>query len=321
MRARLAFGLMLGLVGASPCLAADPPGPDGASPDAKKVPEPGFLLFSDTQVSYRYVFPSAEPGVSVRDASGQAVGRAIPKNVLNVFHTDGWAYGTNLFSVDVLQSGSQDPAGDKFGVDPRRGATEVYGLYRGTLSLNKMLDTRTFAVDGLVKDVALSYGADLNTKNTRFGPEKRLGVFGLSFAADVPVGFLNIRVHASKEWNRNGFGVGDFRSVEYKWAPEFEVAYSFPLTFTGLPLSLAGFNNIILPKGLYGTLNQFQTKTEWLSRTNIVLDVGKLVYGQPNKVDVFVGFQYWLNKFGNNPKNTINTEEKAFLFGVAFHAP
>ncbi|AWN35077.1 hypothetical protein [Methylobacterium radiodurans] len=319
MGARFTLGLLLAMATSTGCLAADPAKTAADMP--KETLEPKFFIFSDTQVSYRYVFPAAEPGVSVRNANGQLEGRGIPKNVLNVFHTNTWAYGTNLVSVDILKSGSQDPAGSKFQSFPDQGATEVYGLYRGTLSFNKIFDTKTFAVSGLVKDVALSYGADLNTKDTRFGPEKRLAVAGLSFAIDVPVGFLNVRVHASKEWNRNGFGLGDFRSVEYKWAPEFEMAFSFPLAFTGLPISIAGFNNVILPKGSYGTLNQFQTKTEWLSRTNLVLDVGKLVYGQPNKIDAFVGFQYWLNKFGNNPRNTINTEEKAFLAGFAFHAP
>jgi hypothetical protein len=50
------------------------------------------------------------------------------------------------------------------------------------------------------------------------------------------------------------------------------------------------------------------------------VDVGKLIYDQPNKVDVFVGIQYWLNKFGNVERvNFKGTEEKSFLAGVAFH--
>ncbi len=51
-----------------------------------------------------------------------------------------------------------------------------------------------------------------------------------------------------------------------------------------------------------------------------MLDLGKLVYDQPNKIDVFVGFQYWRNKFGNQETATFKgTEEKSFLAGVAVH--
>ncbi len=107
--------------------------------------------------------------------------------------------------------------------------------------------------------------------------------------------------------------------------PEFEIVYSFPLAFTGLPLSLTGFNNIVLPKGR-GVQNPAAFAfnpprgLEFLSRTNLVLDLGKLVYDQPNRVDVFIGFQYWRNKFGNvETANFKGTEEKSFLAGVALH--
>lgn len=62
------------------------------------------------------------------------------------------------------------------------------------------------------------------------------------------------------------------------------------------------------------------TGVEFLSRTNLVLDVGKLVWNQPNKLDAFIGFQYWLNKFGNVDRaNFKGNEEKSFLAGIAFH--
>ena len=205
------------------------------------------------------------------------------------------------------------------------GATEAYGLYRGTLSLNALTGTRAFAVPGIIKDVSLAYGFDASSKNTAFGPKKRDVVGGLNFSADVPAGFLNVSVHAYKEWNRNGFNLQPDRDVSFNVVPEFEIVYNFPLAFTGLPLSLAGFNNIVLPKGRgIRDVSAFAfnppTGLEFLSRTNLVLDLGKLIYDQPNKVDVFVGFQYWLNKFGNVERyNFKGTEEKSFLAGFAFH--
>ncbi|WP_027171222.1 hypothetical protein [Methylobacterium sp. 10] len=296
------------------------------------VKAPSFFLFSDTQVSFRYQFPAAEPGVQIQKADGSFRNRDIPKYITNISHADAWAYGTNFFSLDILQSTSQDPAGTTnvpggF-AQYDHGATEAYGLYRGTLSLNALTGTKAFAIPGIVKDVSLSFGFDANAKNTAFGPKKRDVVGGLTFSVDVPAGFLNISVHAYKEWNRNGFNVQPDRDVSFDTVPEFEIVYNFPLTFLpNLPLSIAGFNNIVTPKGK-GIRDPFNypggyypgTGVEFLSRTNLVLDIGKLIWNQPNKLDAFIGFQYWLNKFGNVDRaNFKGNEEKSFLAGLAFH--
>ncbi|MGU3475798.1 hypothetical protein [Methylobacterium sp. D48H] len=292
------------------------------------APPPSFFNFSDTVVSYRFQGPSAEPGLRVQRPDGQFVGREVPKTVINLFHANAWAYGTNLLSLDILRSGSQDPAGNQVGRFEGVGATEFYLIYRGVLSFNKVFDTQALAIPGFVKDVGLSFGADVNTKDTTFDSEKRAATFGLSFAFDVPAGFVNLKVQGYKEFSRNGFaGYGPvpgfdyahFRSVEFKMTPEFEITYTIPLPFTGLPLSLAGFNTIVLPKGRYGRFNENDTQLEFVSQTNLVLDVGQLVAGTPNRVEVFAGFQYWHNKFGGDPRRTLNTEEKALIAGVAYH--
>ncbi|WP_292505991.1 hypothetical protein [Methylobacterium sp.] len=301
---------------AMPALAADLDRRASALPP--EVPS-SFFLFSDTQVSYRWVMDAREPGIPATRGN-PLEGRSIPKNVLNISHANAWAYGTNFFSLDILKSGSQDPSGYAFpnlGIQTGVGATEAYGLYRGTLSGNALTGTKAFSFPGFVKDVSLSYGTDLNSKNTSFGSEKRLVVAGLNFAFDVPAGFFNLAVHASKEFNRNGIVPLPARDTEFNFTPEFEIVYNIPLPFTGLPLSLAGFNNIVMPKGKDGF--GAETVTEFLSRTNLVLDLGKLVYDQPNRVDVFVGFQYWRNKFGNNAARVAGSEEKTFLAGVSFH--
>ncbi|MHC2002621.1 hypothetical protein ACYQR9_19555 [Methylobacterium sp. CM6241] len=314
--------LVTGPVFAADLVKAPAPAP---LPDA-----PGsFFLFSDTQFSYRYQFPSSEPGVQVQNSDGSFSTRGIPKHIYNISHANAWAYGTNFFTLDILKSASQDPGGTTNApggfAQYDYGATEAYGLYRGTLSLNALTGTKAFAVPGIIKDISLSYGFDANAKNTAFGPRKRDVVGGLNFAFDVPAGFINASVHAYKEWNRNGFNTYPNRDVSFDTVPEIEIVYSLPLSFTGLPLSIAGFNNIVLPKGrgvTDVTAFAFNAKTglEFLSRTNLVLDLGKLVYDTPNKVDVFIGFQYWLNKFGAQETATFKgTEEKSFLAGVSFH--
>ncbi|WP_375465561.1 hypothetical protein [uncultured Methylobacterium sp.] len=301
-------------------------------PEAPAVKEAPFFLFADTQISYRYQMDALSPGVQILQPNGTFRSREFPKNIINISHADAWAYGTNFFTLDILKSGSQAPAGTTnppgsiaapFFAD--YGNTEAYGLYRGTLSFNALTNTKAFTYAGIIKDVSLSFGFDANSQNDAFGSKKRDVVGGLNFAFDVPAGFLNLAVHAYKEWNRNGFNLQPDRDQSFDVVPEFEVVYNFPLTFTGLPLSLAGFNNIVLPKGrgvqyagdfLFNPPRQL----EFLSRTNLVLDLGKLIYDQPNRVDVFIGFQYWLNKFGNGETATFKgTEEKSFLAGFAFH--
>lgn len=324
-----AAALSLGMIGYG--VAADLDTKKLSVVEAAPVKESSFFLFSDTQVSFRYQFPAAEPGIQIQKQDGSFRNRDIPKYITNISHADAWAYGTNFFSLDILKSTSQDPAGSSnvpgFAFYDF-GATEAYGLYRGTLSLNALTGTKAFAFPGIVKDVSLSYGFDANTKDTAFGPRKRDVVGGLTFSVDVPAGFLNVSAHAYKEWNRNGFNFGGDRDVSFNTVPEFEIVYNFPITFfPNIPLSIAGFNNIVTPKGK-GIRDPFNypggyypgTGVEFLSRTNLVLDVGKLVWDQPNRLDAFIGFQYWLNKFGNVDRtNFKGNEEKSFLAGIAFH--
>lgn len=302
---------------------------------AKAEPElkaPSFFLFSDTQVGYRYQSYAASPGNQVLQSDGSFRSRFAPKQILNISHADAWEYGTNFLSVDVLKAGSQLPAGTTNGpggsiIFEPYGYTDVFGVYRGTLSLNAITGTKSFAVPGIIKDVSLSYGTNFGATNDAFGSKTRAILGGLNFSADVPAGFLNLSIHAYKEWNRNGFNLQPDRDQSFNTVPEIEITYNYPLTFTGLPLALVGFESIILPKGrgISSNLGAYAFNPsrgiEFLSRTNLVLDLGKLLYDQPNKVDVFIGFQYWLNKFGNNETPTFKgTEEKSFLAGVSFHA-
>ncbi|GEP11144.1 hypothetical protein [Methylobacterium gnaphalii] len=320
--------LSLGMVGYG--AAADLDIKKERAPETREVKETPFFLFADTQVSFRYQFPAAEPGVQVSKPDGSVATRGIPKYITNISHADAWAYGTNFFSLDILRSANQDPAGTTNApggfAQYDYGATEAYGLYRGTLSLNALTNTKAFTIPGIVKDVSLAFGFDANSKNTAFGPKKRDVVGGLTFSVDVPAGFLNISTHAYKEWNRNGFNLQPNRDVSFDTVPEFEIVYNFPLSFfPNVPLSIAGFNNIVLPKGRgvsdpSAFATNPKTGLEFLSRTNLVLDVGKLVWNQPNRLDAFIGFQYWLNKFGNQETPTFKgTEEKSFLAGFAVH--
>lgn len=287
--------------------------------------QPSFFTVSDTQVSYWHEFTGAEPGIAF----------PVSKNVVSLTHFDEWRYGTNFVNIDFLLSDNRDPqypwGGPGFplpadGSGIGSGALEVFGTYRGTLSFNRLSGTETFRV-GPLRDLSLYVGGDANTKNTAFDPRQRDIVAGLQLAFDVP-GYLNVAAAFYKEWNHNGIvpllgnppGMSEY--VSFAATATFEAQYMQPLDVTGVPLRLSGWANLILPKGTDGfgiaTLAEFETDHR------LTLDIGKLVADRPNLFDAFVGYRFWLNKFGTTPYPANSpplpgTLESTFYLGVAWH--
>ena len=286
------------------------------------IAPPPFFLFVDNQISYWHEFSGAEPGV----------GKPIQKEIVTLTHFDVWKYGTNFVNIDFLKSDNHDPSapwgGPGFPIPAAgigEGALEVYALYRGTLGWNEIFGTKAFHV-GPLKDIAFYFGGDVNTKNTAFAPQKRDVVAGIQFQFDVP-GYFNVAVNYYKEWNHNGivpligFPPGMAEEVDFKGTLEFEAQYMQPLGFTGLPLRVSGFTNVVLPKGNDGFGNA--TKTELLTDNRLTLDVGKLAANRGDLVDVFAGYRYWQNKFGGD--HTLDATgggtESTWYVGMALHMP
>ncbi len=94
---------------------------------------------------------------------------------LNFGHFDVWEYGSNFINIDALFSDGRDPANELH----RPGATEVYGVYRGQFSPDKIFGLNTKI--GPIEAINFEIGGDFNTKNTQFAPEKRLLVVGPNF--------------------------------------------------------------------------------------------------------------------------------------------
>ncbi len=261
--------------------------------------------FSDTSVSITYGPDFKEPGVV--ESNDPTKGTNIDKMIFTLTHFDVYKYGTNFFNIDLLQSNGRDPANNS-----HTGATEVYGIYRGNLSMNSIFDTKAFSF-GPVKDVRFEFGGDANTKNTSFASEKKLLILGPNISFDVP-GFLNIGLHYSQEWNNNGI-VG--KTVQFDPAFELEIVFMQPLSFTGLPLRFEGFFNVVAPKGKDGF--GAQTATEVLTQPRLTLDVGALAFDKPNTLDFYVGYQYWYNKFGNNHSYVPGSIASTVFVGSTFH--
>jgi hypothetical protein len=67
----------------------------------------------------------------------------------------------------------------------------------------------------------------------------------------------------------------------------------------------------VTPKGKDGF--DIQTKLEILSDNRLTLDFGKVAFGKAKTIDTFVGYRYWLNKFGSM------AIENQIYVGAAFH--
>jgi len=110
--------------------------------------------------------------------------------------------------------------------------------------------------------------------------------------------------------------------VTFNTVPEFEFTYTVPVPGTKELLYVGGFTNYVFPKGPdgFGT----PTKAEFLSDNRLTLDVGKLLMHKPHTYDAFVGYRYWLNKYGNNDDVATNgnlqgMKEETWYAGVAWH--
>jgi hypothetical protein len=81
---------------------------------------------------------------------------------------------------------------------------------------------------------------------------------------------------------------------------EIETAWRIPLAFTGLPLRLDGFMNVVGPKGRDGF--GADTEVEVLAEPQLTLDLGQLVFDRPHKLDAFVGYQYLAEQVRQRPQ-------------------
>lgn len=225
----------------------------------------------------------------------------------NFEHFDTWRYGSNRTELGFQQSNGQDPAAHR-GV----GATQVYGAYLGTLSGNKMLGGHPFDWDPIA-DARIDFGFAWNTKNSTLENRKKEVLFGASLSFHVP-GTLTLGAHVVQEFNHNGI-VG--RNFAYRPAALFTAYYEQPLSSTGLPLSLRSVAVVETPKGPDGFGRQ--TTFSFFSLTMVALDVGELLLHRPGKIDALMGFQYWLNKVGDDHTIKSGAVEETALFGLAYH--
>ncbi|MFL5261323.1 MAG: hypothetical protein ACJ79R_10790 [Anaeromyxobacteraceae bacterium] len=257
------------------------------------------LQWSDNSFAFRY-------GTAFREPANPD---NIAKSILNFTHADGYKWGSNFLTLDLLYSNTRDPVQGAGAQVASVGAAEVYAVYRNTISLNKVTSSSKFAL-GPVRDLGITLGVDANTKNHGFSARKVMPIGGIQLALDVP-GFLNVGLLANKEWAVNGI---NGKSVEFDITPTFAASWGIPVYG---PVSFEGFGSVNLPKGKDGFGGD--TVTEVLLRPKLMLDVGTL-WGSKG-YQVGVGYEYWLNKFGNDhDKDTKGGSFARTVFGeLAIH--
>jgi nucleoside-specific outer membrane channel protein Tsx len=231
--------------------------------------------WSDTLIGYRTGSQFREPGID----------GTLHKDILQLSHVSGWAYGTNFLNVDMLMSDKGDPA-----ANGKSGANEVYVVYRTALSLGKVSGKDLGF--GPVRDVSFTAGFDFNAKDNAFASKKRFLVFGPTLNFKMNSGFLDLGIWASHEQNYNGI-VG--KSVDFKTTFLVSAAWGIPFQMGGVGAEFKGYANYVGAKGKDGF--GADTKPETLANLSLLVDISP-VFGATKKVYAGVGFEYWNNKFG-----------------------
>ncbi len=281
---------------------------------------PPFFFVNDNTLEYSYRFTATDPGVGVT-----------PKNLVTFTHFDVWAYGTNFFTVDWLKATSlQTPVAG--GGAPY---TEIYGFFRSTFGFNEIFGTKGF-LDGPVDRRLVEVGADVNTDNTTLASAKRSIESGIQFSFAIPYkGFLNLTPTIYKEWQHDGFaaafgaGTNPSGNVSYNttWGFEYLWVPAAWLHSAVIPLTFKAFGTVHGPKGCGepcgGPVAQGLTRTtEWYAQENLELDVGKMSGKRPGMLSTWVGYRYWVNKFGIQPSELPSPRlMRAAILPVRWKAP
>jgi len=241
--------------------------------------------WSDTAISARYGTDFAEPYDN--DSNGKRVN--ITKEILALTNVTGYKYGSTFINVDFLMSDHNDPGG---GIPGNPGAQEVYGVFRNTFDIAKVLGTKLNM--GPIRGYGLTAGLDVNSKNDAYASKKRMWVVGPTVMFEVP-GFLNLSALMFDESNAPA---AIDRRYHYKDHAAFEADWGIGIM--DLPLTFNGYAQFITAKGLdeFGA----QTSPETHLDTDLMLDAGSLVGIAKKTALVGFEYEYWHNKFGNNAK-------------------
>ena len=276
-------------------------------PVAASAAPHGPFLFSDDSVTVIYG-PAYETPFVFKPNSGQPA--EIGRTAIEFRHADSWRLGANLADISLRKSNRAEPA-----AGGGTGALEPYAVLRTSLSWNKLTQSRTLA-RGVLRDLSLEAGANLESKNSSYSPEERTIYVGPLVALAVPRGYLNLGLHLRKEWNHEAV-----LGKDESYSPGFnlEPSWGLPMVHKRLAAEWSGFGEVNTPKGKdsFGT----STATEVLVRSQLLVDLGLLLRGRRNGVEFGTGLEYWHNEYGKPSASTPGGEQLTPTFQLVVHLP
>lgn len=243
----------------------------------------------EDELSYTYQPWTADPTVK----------NGVPTHTATFTHVDGYAYGTNFINISGTAWGAKDRANQAGSFSGQeQGGQSVFAVGRFAFSGNKIFDTKAFSY-GPMTDISLDTGGNWGVHNNTFASETRAFVIGPQFSFDLPYkGFLNFAAHYYKEWNHDAFAPASSNGVSFDPTYNFELGWSQPIP-VGIPgFAFKGFISYTGPKGIDGEGNR--TVAETFAHVKLVVDAGDILFNAPKKLEAGVGFEYWMNVFGND---------------------
>lgn len=273
-------------------------GPAGNTHAAPRTPGATAVL------SYWYGATYHTPFV-VDEKTGNAAD--IARNAVEFTHSAQWGLLSSFTDVTVSQSSMAEPA-----ASGGTGATEIYAILRPGVSLNAATKSSAFKF-GPVRDVVFETGANLETKNSSYAPAERTLYIGPKVVFAMPRGFLNLGVHYRKEWNHEGV-LGKAENYDLNF--NVEPAWLLPFSLGRAHLAYSGFAEYNTAKGRdsFGT----ETKPEFLVRNYLSVDVGSVMFGRAQMLELNGGFWYWHNEYGK-PASDPGATQITPIVGLAFH--
>src|SRR5271166_1125 len=272
----IALGAAIAAAGASQSTAAD------------------MFTVNANSVSYGYAFAATDPYETDHTRKG----------IISFTHFDAWAYGTNLFNIDLLKSNSNDPSNPcglaGFPATGCEGTTEIYGFFRSTLGWKELFGLR---FGNFLTNVSFKVGGDANSVNNANSAAKKDVVGGLQFNFALPYGasFAVSPLYYSEK-NHGSFITSNTSKVDYFSTYRVEASLNVPLGPKGTPLSFSSLFAVQGPKGQCPAgecaVNAVSTKAETYTQQKLNLDIGQWTYNKPGVVSVWVAYVYWHNKFG-----------------------
>jgi hypothetical protein len=260
---------------------------------APPSPPPLFTV-NDNSVSYGYAFGATQPFVTDHTA----------KSIISFTHFDAWAYGTNLFNIDLLKSDINDPANPcglpGFPARGCEGTTEIYGFFRSTLGWKELFGLR---FGSFLTNISFKIGGDGNSVNNANAAAKKDVVAGLQFNFALPFGAtFNVSPLYYAEKNHGSFITSNTSGVDYFSAFRLETSLQVPIGPKGTPWSFGSLLGMNGPKGQCPpgecAATAAPTKTEVYTQQRLNFDVGQALYNKPQIVSIWVAYVYWRNKFG-----------------------